>query len=118
MSKVELINKIIELDSRWEEYKGKLFSKSKKELEKILRRKYEQETRKGSCDSAIKRYDITNKKKNTDSKELMTAVRMVSQLFIYGMLEEQGIDGTDKLKQMLCKYVDKIAEMIKNNEKK
>lgn len=57
-------------------------------------------------------------KKNTDSKELMTAVGMVSQLFIYGMLEEQGIDGTDKLKQMFCEYVDKIAELIKNNEKK
>jgi hypothetical protein len=50
MTKVELINKIIELDSRWKDSQGKLFSKSKKDLEKLLRRKYEQETRKGSCD--------------------------------------------------------------------
>lgn len=42
MSKVELINKIIELDSRWKDSQGKLFSQSKKELEKLLRRKYEQ----------------------------------------------------------------------------
>lgn len=42
MTKVELINKIIELDSRWKDSQGKLFSQSKKELEKLLRRKYEQ----------------------------------------------------------------------------
>lgn len=39
MTKVELINKIIELDSRWKDSQGKLFSQSKKELEKLLRRK-------------------------------------------------------------------------------
>ena len=57
-------------------------------------------------------------KGKTNSKQMMIAVGFVSQLYIASMLDEFGIDDAEKLKEMLCVYVDEIAKKIKekNND--